>query len=158
MKNALRPARILSFFAALAFLMAIPASLRAGTPAALPFQTNLPAAVAKEVPSKIKIKIIIIIIIKKGVAEVADIRPAEPGKPLASNQILAEAELVGGQLQLKALQGKFADAQPTHLAFTQAFTLSNDVASRLQATGPVVVKPTRIAYKVNQLGNFEIQD
>ncbi|GAB4415970.1 MAG: hypothetical protein OHK0039_24970 [Bacteroidia bacterium] len=149
----LRPARLLAAFAALLFCLALPTTLLAGSPVAAPAES----ALLEDATKGIRIKIVIIIIIKKGVAEVTDIRLAEQGVPLAKNEILAEAEVVNGKLHLKALKEGFDGAAPTQLGFSKPFTLRTDVSSKLQP-GSLIIKPGRFDYKADSLLQFDIQD
>ena len=116
------------------------------------------ADVIAEAPEGIRIKIVIIIIIrKKGIAEVRDIRLANSSR-LESNQILAEAEVRNGRLYVKPVEDNLG-GQEVNVLVVDGLRIRPRVARELGVFNDTIfwVKG-RMEYGVDKLGNFEIQD
>ncbi|MCB0667636.1 MAG: hypothetical protein KDC80_17525 [Saprospiraceae bacterium] len=128
------------------------------------FTASITAAAVPHVPSPalhlgadfgIRIKIVIIIIIKKNnVVELAGTRLAGAGEKLGANEFSAEVERNGGQLSLKIDDPRFKAAD---IVVKDGFRVSSDV-SRQIGSNSLKLKAGKVALSPNKMGNFEIQD
>lgn len=134
-------------------LLAAPQLSQAAPVSATPSLTTAPDQAG------IRIKIIIIIVIKKkGIAEISEIRAATERVDLKENMIFAEAELRGNQFLIMPLRTGFEAGKLQTLLMPAGLRVPANVAAKLEAPGPFALKAGKMDFKVNSLGNFEIQD
>jgi len=138
-------------------------TLAGGSSFELPLTPEM-AEMAAEAPDVLKIKIKIIIIIKKkGIAEITGFQLDNGEKVLGKNQILAEAEIRGKKLVVKLLKAGFERGRVQTLAISRPLKVNANVSRKLGYKGTMVLKVGKItAIKdleaQDKLGNFEIQD
>ncbi len=114
--------------------------------------------VMAEAPEGIRIKIVIIIIIrKKGIAEIRDIQVARSSR-LSSNQILAEAEVRNGRLYVKPVEDNLEGQEVKFLMVQDQLRIRPAVSRELGIVDSIISIRGRMEYEAGKLGNFEIQD
>lgn len=115
--------------------------------------------VLAEAEANIRIKIVIIIVIrKKGVAEITDIRPFASDGGLGTTRIVADAEVRNGRLYIKPIEADLDGEEITKLVVREGFRVRPRVAQQLGWNDTMMLRRGSMDFRVNQLGNFEIQD
>ncbi len=129
------------------------------------------ADVIANTPEGIRIKIVIIIIIrKKGVAEVRDIRLAN-SSDLRRNQILAEAEVRNGRFYVKPVEDNLGGQEIETLVVPERYQVGPRVSKELglcvcdlaEMLGVYEdslpwLRRGRMNYSVGEVGSFDIED